>query len=70
MPDHAVALVLTAAEAEALFVTVNVGLIRRAELGRPAPDRAVEAVKKIARGMGCGTRMDGPMVLLVSPIAE
>ena len=67
MPNHAVALVLTYAEAGALFETANVGLHRRAEVGRPAPDKAVEAMKKIARGMGFETKMDGPIVLILPP---
>jgi len=67
MPDHAVALVLTFAEAGALFEAANMGLYRRAELGRPAPDKAAGAMQKIARGMGFETRMEGPMVLLLPP---
>ena len=66
MPDHAVALILTFAEAGALFETANVGLHRRAELGAPAGPKTVEAMKKIARGMGFDTKMDGPIVLLLA----
>lgn len=67
MPNHAVALVRTFAEAGALFETANVGLHRRAELGKPAGPKAVEAMKKIARGMGFDTKMDGPILLLLPP---
>jgi hypothetical protein len=65
MPDHAVALILTFAEAGALFETANVGLHTRAGVGKPASPKAVEAMKKIARGMGFETAMDGPLVLLL-----
>jgi hypothetical protein len=65
MPDHAVALILTYAEAGALFEIANVGLHTRAEVGKGAGPKAVEAMKKLARGMGFETAMDGPVVLLV-----
>jgi hypothetical protein len=65
MPDHAVALILTFAEAGALFETANVGLRTRAEVGKGAGPKAVEAMKKIARGMGFETKMEGPIVLLL-----
>ena len=70
MQDHAVALVLTFGEAGALFETANVGLQRRAETGSPAGPKAIEAMKKIARGMGFETRMDGHIVLLIQPKDE
>lgn len=70
MQDHAVALVLTFGEAGALFETANIGLQKRAEVGSPAGPRAIEAMKKIARGMGFETKMDGYTVLLVRPEDE
>jgi hypothetical protein len=70
MADHAVALVLTFAEAGALFETANLGLYRREELGMTPSNKAVEAMKKIARGMGFETKMDGAIVLLLPPPEE
>lgn len=67
MPDHAVALVLTFSEASALFEAANVGLNRRAELGQGSNDKAVEALRKIARGMGRLHKVDGPIVMLLPP---
>lgn len=65
MPDNTVALVLTFAEAGALFEAANMGLRRRAELGQGGNETAVEALRKIARGMGRRFKVDGPMVLLL-----
>jgi hypothetical protein len=68
MPDHAVALVLTFAEAGALFEAANVGLHRRVELGQGSNDKAIEAMHKIARGMGFRSKLEGSMVLLLPPM--
>lgn len=65
MPDNAVALVLTFSEAGALFEAANVGLNRRHELGQSGNAKAVEALQKIARGMGMQSKVDGPIVLLL-----
>lgn len=68
MPDnHAVALVLTFAEAGALFEAANVGLNRRAELGQRGNAKATEALLKIARGMGRQAKVDGAVVMLLPP---
>ena len=68
MRDHAVALVLTFSEAGALLESANVGLNRRAELGLSGNEKAVEALQKIARGMGLRSKVDGPIVLLLPPL--
>ena len=68
MADPAVALVLTFSEAGALFEAANVGLSRRAELGLSGNDKAVEALQKIARGMGMRSKLNGPIVLLLPPL--
>jgi hypothetical protein len=65
MPDHAVALVLTFAEAGALFEAANLGLNRRAELDMSGNEKAVDALQKIARGMGLRSKVQGPTVLLL-----
>jgi hypothetical protein len=70
MADHAVALVLTFAEAAALFEAAKLGLHKRAELGMSTSEKAVEAMKKIAHGMGFETTMDGAIVLLLPPPEE
>ena len=68
MPDnHAVALVLTFAEAGALFEAANVGLNRRHELGQRGNAKATEALLKIARGMGRQAKVDGAVVMLLPP---
>ena len=65
MSDHAVALVLTFAEAGALFEAANLGLNRRAELDMSGNEKAVDALQKIARGMGLRSKVQGPTVLLL-----
>ena len=70
MPDSAVALVLTFSEAGALFEAANVGLNRRAELGQRGNPKAVEALLKIARGMGRQAEVDGPIVMLLPPSGD
>jgi len=71
MPEyHAVALVLTFAEAGALFEAANVGQNRRAELGQQPNAKATEALLKIARGMGRRAKVDGAMVMLLPPAGE
>ena len=70
MSDHAVALVLTFAEAGALFEAANVGLNRRAELGQTGNPKTIEALLKIARGTGRRAKVDGPTVLLLPPANE
>jgi hypothetical protein len=70
MPHNAVALVLTFSEAGALFEAANVGLNRRAELGQHSNVKAIEALLKIARGMGRPAKVDGATVLLLPPAGE
>lgn len=70
MPDNAVALVLTFAEAGALFETANLGLARKAELGMSTNEKAVEALQKIARGMGFSPVVEGHIVQLLPPMKE
>jgi hypothetical protein len=70
MPDNAVALVLTFSEAGALFEVANVGLNRRAELGQGGNAKAIEALLKIARGMGRQAKVDRPIVLLLPPAGD
>jgi hypothetical protein len=67
MPNNAVALVLTFSEAGALFEAANVGLNRRAELGQRGNEKAIEALLKLARGMGRRAEVDGPVVMLLPP---
>ena len=67
MPHNAVALVLTFGEAGALFEAANVGLNRRAELGQHSNAKAIEAMLKLARGMGRRAEVDGPIVMLLPP---
>lgn len=67
MPYNAVALVLTFAEAGALFEAANVGLNRRNELGQRGNEKAIEALLKLARGMGRRAEVDGPVVMLLPP---
>ena len=69
MPDNAVAIVLTFSEASALFEAANVGLYRRSELGQRSNNNAIEALLKMARGMGRRAEVSGPTVLLM-PIAD
>ncbi len=68
--DNACALVLTFAEAGALFEAANVGLAHRAELGQGKNEKAIEAMLKIARGMGRRAKVDGATVLLLRPSAN
>ena len=70
MPDNAVALVLTFSEAGALFEAANVGLNRRAELGQRGNEKAIEALLKIANGMGGRAKVDGAVVTLLGPSAH
>jgi hypothetical protein len=67
MPGNAVALGLTFSEAGALFEAANVGLSRRAELDQASNVKAIQALQKIARGMGRQSKVDGAMVLLLPP---
>ena len=67
MPDNAVALVLTFSEAGALFEAANLGLARKAELGMSLNEKAVNALQKIATGMGYKSKVDGASVLLLPP---
>ena len=46
MPNNSVALVLTFAEAGALFETANLSMTRKTELGMPPNKKAIEALKK------------------------
>lgn len=68
MADNAVALVLTFSEAGALFEAANVGLNRRHELGQSGSAKAIDALHKIARGMGLRSKLDGPVVMLLPPL--
>ena len=70
MPHNAVALVLTFSEAGALFEAANVGLNRRAELGKRSNAKAIEAMLKLARGMGRRAEVDGAVVMLLPPAGE
>ena len=73
MPDNApntVTLVLTFAEAGALFETANLGMARKAELNMRINENASEALHKIARGMGFSPTADGPIVQLLPPMEE
>ena len=71
MPDHhACALVLTFAEAGALFEAANVGLNRREELGQQRNAKAIEAMLKLARGMGRRAKVDGAVVMLLPPAGD
>jgi hypothetical protein len=70
MEYNAVALVLTFAEAGALFEAANVGLNRRAELGQRGNEKAIEALLKLARGMGRRAKVDGPVVMLSPPAGD
>lgn len=65
--DHACALVLTFAEAGALFEVANVGLNRRTELGQQRNDTAIRALLKVAMGMGRTAKVDGSVVMLLPP---
>ena len=71
MADNApnsVTLVLTFAEAGALFETANLGMARKAELDMPINEHVSEALQKIARGMGFSPTADGPIVHLLPPM--
>ena len=70
MPNSPVDLVLTFSEAAALFEVANVGLNRRAELGQRSNAKAIEALLKIAHGMGRQAKADGPIVMLLPPAGE
>ena len=65
MPDNSVALVLTFAEATALFETANLGMTRKIELGMQPNENALEALQKIAHAMGFTPSVDGPIVRLL-----
>jgi hypothetical protein len=67
MRDHAVALVLTYAEAGALFEAANLGMNRKAELEMATNLNAIEALKKIAMGMGFEPIVAGHLVHLRAP---
>ena len=67
MRDNAVALVLTYAEAGALFETGNLGMKRREELGMTINPKALEALAKIAMGMGYVPTVNGVIVQLGKP---
>ena len=49
--NNAVALVLTSAEAHALFEAAALGLSKRAESGMTGSRKVVDALQKIERGM-------------------
>jgi hypothetical protein len=68
MPNNAVALVLTIAEAGALFETANLGMARKAELGMSTNKKALEALKKIAPGMGFNPKVQSHIVQLLPPL--
>jgi hypothetical protein len=68
MPDNAVVLVFTFAEAGALFETANLGMAKKAELGMSTNKKALEALKKIARGMGFNPKVQGHIVQLLPPL--
>ena len=70
MSDNSVALVLTFAEAGALFETANLGMARKAELGMSINEKALEALQKIARAMGFNPVVDGPIVQLLPPMED
>jgi len=70
MSDNAVALVLTFAEAGALFETANLGLARKAELGMSTNENAIEALQKIARGMGFSPKVEDHIVQLLPPMED
>jgi hypothetical protein len=70
MPHNSVALVLTFAEAGALFETANLGMTRKAELGMPTNKKTLEALKKIANGMGFSPRVRGHIVHLLPPFGH
>ena len=70
MRDNAVALVLTFSEAGALFETANLGMKRRDELGMGVSNKAMEALAKIAIGMGYTPKVDGAIMNLGPPIRD
>ena len=70
MEYNAVALVLTFREAGALFEAANVGLNRRYELFQKTNDVAIEALLKLARGMGRRAEVDGAVVMLLPEAGE
>lgn len=51
MPDNPVALVLTSAEAQALFDAAALGLSKRAGSGIAGSDKVVDALQKIEQQM-------------------
>jgi hypothetical protein len=51
MPNFSVALVLTSAEARALFDAAALGLRKRAESGMAGNDKVVDALQKIQQQM-------------------
>jgi hypothetical protein len=67
MRDNAVALVLTFSEAGALFETANLGMKRRDELGMGTSKKAMDALAKIAVGMGYTPKVDGVIMNLGPP---
>ena len=70
MRDNAVALVLTYAEAGALFETANLGMKRREELGITINTKALGALAKIAMGMGYAPTVDSVIVQLGAPMGD
>ena len=52
MPNNSVALVLTSAEAHALFEAAALGLSKRAGSGIAGDDKVVDVLQKIERQMG------------------
>ena len=67
---NTVTLILTFAEAGALFETANLGMARKAELDMPINEHVSEALQKIARGMGFSPTVDGPVVQLLPPMEK
>ena len=67
MPN-AVALMLTFAEAGALFEAATTGLNRKSELGLPVNELALDALMKIGKGMGLDPRIVNGTVRLLPPI--
>ena len=64
MPNNSVALVLSSAEARALFEAAALGLSKRAGSGIAGNDKVVDVLQKIERWMGLmsqasETRLDG-----------